>query len=107
MATSLATFAAIGPRPRRRAAITRPTPALRRDAPAAGHPERRSEIGLRRALGTAVTAVYSTSRGARIVIPIEAVVGGIVAALLIGASAGLYPSMRAARLSPTGALRTV
>ena len=34
------------------------------------------------------------------VVPVEAVTGGIVAALVIGAIAGLYPSMRAARLSP-------
>jgi putative ABC transport system permease protein len=31
----------------------------------------------------------------------------VSAALVIGAVAGLYPSMRAARLSPTEALRTV
>jgi putative ABC transport system permease protein len=36
-----------------------------------------------------------------------AVVGGMVAALLIGAVAGLYPAMRAARVSPTDALRTL
>ena len=35
------------------------------------------------------------------------VIGGIVAALLIGAVAGLYPAMRAARVSPTEALRTL
>lgn len=98
--------------------------------------ERRSEIGLRRALGATrrhitaqflteslllsaiggvagallgaiVTVIYAGSQGARAVVPIEAFAGGIVAALLIGAVAGLYPSMRAARLSPTEALRTV
>jgi putative ABC transport system permease protein len=34
-----------------------------------------------------------------------AVVGGVVAALTIGAIAGFYPAMRAARMSPTDALR--
>jgi putative ABC transport system permease protein len=33
--------------------------------------------------------------------------GGILAALAIGAVAGLYPALRAARLVPTDALRTV
>jgi putative ABC transport system permease protein len=40
-------------------------------------------------------------------IPSLALYGGIGAALAIGAIAGLYPAMRAARLSPTEALRTV
>lgn len=33
--------------------------------------------------------------------------GGIGAATAIGAVAGLYPAMRAARMAPTEALRTV
>ena len=98
--------------------------------------ERRSEIGLRRALGAtrrhislqflteslclgaagglagallgaAVTGIYATSQGLPAVVPPEAILGGMLAALLIGVVAGLYPSMRAARLSPTEALRTV
>ncbi len=98
--------------------------------------ERRSEIGLRRALGAtkrhisvqflteslllgaaggtagallgaAVTGIYATSQGLPPVVPPEAMLGGLLAAVLIGAVAGLYPSMRAARLSPTEALRTV
>ncbi|MCW2989612.1 MAG: transporter permease [Solirubrobacterales bacterium] len=98
--------------------------------------ERRSEIGLRRALGATrrhistqflteslllaamggvagavlgagVTAIYSAAQGQPTVVPALAVVGGVGAALVIGAVAGLYPSVRAARLSPTEALRTV
>lgn len=96
--------------------------------------ERRGEIGLRRAigatrahirrqflteslilssigglagvaLGSAVTAGYSTLQGWRTIIPVIALGGGLVAALLIGAGAGIYPAMRAARMSPTEALR--
>jgi len=98
--------------------------------------ERRSEIGLRRALGATrrhvgeqflseslllslvggvvgtvigvlVTAVYATSQHWSIVLPPVALYGGLGAAVAIGAVAGLYPSLRAARLSPTDALRTV
>jgi putative ABC transport system permease protein len=98
--------------------------------------ERRSEIGLRRALGAtqvqirtqflaesillaviggavgvlagaAATAVYATSKSWAVVVPVEAWSGGIVSAILIGALAGLLPAVRASRLPPTVALRTV
>ena len=98
--------------------------------------ERRSEIGLRRSLGAtkgqiriqflaeaillallggaagvvagaARTAIYAHLKNWSIVIPTTAWAGGIVGALLIGAIAGLLPAVRAARLSPTEALRTV
>jgi putative ABC transport system permease protein len=98
--------------------------------------ERRSEIGLRRALGAtksqirtqfltesillaviggvvgvlagaAATAVYASSKSWAIVIPVEAWSGGIASAILIGAFAGLMPAVRASRMPPTVALRTV
>jgi putative ABC transport system permease protein len=98
--------------------------------------ERRQEIGLRRALGATKgqiriqflseaillaliggvagvilgvisTAIYAHIKGWPTVIPLEAWAGGLGAALLIGAFAGLLPAIRAARLSPTQALWTV
>jgi putative ABC transport system permease protein len=98
--------------------------------------ERRSEIGLRRALGAtqgqlraqflteavllaliggfvgvlagaAATAVYAASQGWAIVIPIEAWTAGIASGILIGAVAGLAPAIRAARMPPTVALRSM
>lgn len=98
--------------------------------------ERRGEIGLRRALGAsrrhvaeqfltealllavlggvagtvigaAATVISAVSQHESVQIPAVALYGGVGAALAIGAIAGLYPSMRAARLSPTEALRTI
>ncbi|MGH2849978.1 MAG: ABC transporter permease, partial [Solirubrobacteraceae bacterium] len=98
--------------------------------------ERRSEIGLRRALGAtkghirtqflseaillgllggavgvalgaASIAVYAHTRQWAAVIPTEAWAGGIAASLIIGAAAGLIPAVRAARLSPSEALWSI
>jgi putative ABC transport system permease protein len=98
--------------------------------------ERRSEIGLRRALGATrghirtqflseaillalaggvagivmgalATAIYAQAKGWAVVIPPQAWAGGIAATVLIGALAGLLPAIRAAGLSPTEALWTV
>jgi putative ABC transport system permease protein len=98
--------------------------------------ERRQEIGLRRALGAtrgqirvqflaeaillsliggaagvaigvASTAIYAHAHHEALVIPTEAWVGGLGAAVVIGAMAGLLPAIRAARLAPTRALWSV
>jgi putative ABC transport system permease protein len=98
--------------------------------------ERRSEIGLRRALGATrgqirtqflaeaivlslaggaagvlagavATTAYARGHGEAVVIPPQAWAGGLAAAVIIGALAGLLPAIRAARLSPTQALLTV
>ncbi|WP_248963734.1 ABC transporter permease [Sphaerisporangium perillae] len=95
--------------------------------------ERRAEIGLRRSLGarrgqirtqflaeslllsalggvggallgSGVSAGYALSQGWPVVVPSWAVLGGLAATLAIGALAGLYPAIRASRLSPTQAL---
>ena len=57
-------------------------------------------------LGWVVTSVYANIKGWDTLVPAIALGGGIAAALLIGAVAGLYPAIRASRLSPTEALRT-
>jgi putative ABC transport system permease protein len=95
--------------------------------------ERRAEIGLRRSqgatrghiriqflgealllsvlgggvgimLGTAVTAVYAALQSWTIDVPIWVMAGGLAVTLVIGAVAGLYPAIRAARVAPTEAL---
>ncbi|WP_251060811.1 ABC transporter permease [Streptomyces sp. ISL-100] len=97
--------------------------------------ERRSEIGLRRALGATkgnirlqflseavllaamggavgvalgvvATAFYAQIKGWATVVPPLAWGGGLGAAIAIGAIAGLLPALRAARMQPTEALRT-
>lgn len=97
--------------------------------------ERRAEIGLRRSLGAtrgqirtqflteslllsalggtggaligaAVTTGYAVYQNWPTVVPPWAILGGIGATLVIGGLAGLYPAIRASRLSPTEALAT-
>ena len=58
------------------------------------------------ALGAGITAIAANVQGWPVVIPPVAIAGGIVAAIVIGAIAGLYPAARAARLPPTVALRS-
>ncbi|MEV7617496.1 ABC transporter permease [Streptomyces sp. NPDC089799] len=56
------------------------------------------------ALGAAVTGVYARTGDLPWVVPPWSVGGGFAATLAIGTLAGLYPAVRAARLSPTLAL---
>jgi putative ABC transport system permease protein len=59
------------------------------------------------AAGAAATALYAHTKHWATVIPTLAWAGGIAAALLIGATAGLLPAIKAARMNPTEALWTV
>jgi putative ABC transport system permease protein len=58
-------------------------------------------------LGVLSTVVYADTKGWTVVVPVLAWAGGIGAALVIGAVAGLLPALRAARMSPTEALWAV
>jgi putative ABC transport system permease protein len=95
--------------------------------------ERRTEIGLRRALGatkanvraqflvealllallgglggvalgTIITAGYSQNQGWTISVPLPALAAGVGASLVLGAIAGIYPAARASRLAPAEAI---
>jgi putative ABC transport system permease protein len=97
--------------------------------------ERRGEIGLRRAmgatrrhitaqflaesallavlgaiaglaLGAGATEAYAITRNEPFVVPLYALIAAPAAGFVIGAIAGLYPAAKAARLSPTEALRS-
>ncbi len=57
------------------------------------------------ALGAAATAAYARAGDLPWVVPLWAVTGGFASTLAIGTLAGLYPAVRAARLSPTLALQ--
>ncbi|MFG2622156.1 ABC transporter permease [Streptomyces sp. NPDC048507] len=57
------------------------------------------------ALGGAATGIYARAGDLPWVVPLWAVTGGFAATLAIGTVAGLYPAVRAARLSPTLALQ--
>jgi putative ABC transport system permease protein len=57
------------------------------------------------ALGAGITVAYASSRDWPIDVPVTGLAGGIAAALIIGALAGLYPASRAARLEPAIAVR--
>jgi putative ABC transport system permease protein len=96
--------------------------------------ERRGEIGLRRALGATrrhiaaqflaesallaaiggaaglalgagATLLYAQAKHEPFVVPLYAFAAAPTAGFVIGTLAGLYPAVRAARLSPTEALR--
>jgi putative ABC transport system permease protein len=95
--------------------------------------ERRSEIGLRRALGSSrgqiraqflteavmlsalggfvgtatgllLTMLYSAHHDWPLVVPVPSTLAGLAGSMLVGMVAGVYPSVQAARMTPTEAL---
>jgi len=97
--------------------------------------ERRTEIGLRRALGAtrrhiamqflaeslllssiggivgvlsglATTVFYAVIQGWAVLIPVAGMLAALMAAVVVGGAAGIYPAVRAAGMSPTDALRS-
>ncbi|WP_456824308.1 ABC transporter permease [Cellulomonas sp. P5_E12] len=58
-------------------------------------------------LGVVVTWVFAAGQGWAVIVPWGPVAAGLACALAIGSLVGLYPAMRAARVPPTEALRTV
>jgi putative ABC transport system permease protein len=98
--------------------------------------ERRQEIGLRRSLGAtrgqirmqfltesitlsalggaagvviglAFCIAFAAAKGWPLALPGQAILGGTIASVAIGAIAGVYPARRAARLTPSEALATI
>jgi putative ABC transport system permease protein len=96
--------------------------------------ERRTEIGVRRALGatrrhiamqfllealvlgilggatgclagSAITAIFATAHGWRIDLPVSVLAGAMLAGLATSALGGAYPAIRASRVAPMEALR--
>ncbi|MGH8573790.1 MAG: ABC transporter permease, partial [Gammaproteobacteria bacterium] len=57
-------------------------------------------------IGAVATAGYATTRGWPVTVPGYAMLGALAVTALIGAVAGLYPAVRAARLAPAEALAT-
>ncbi|WP_146231515.1 ABC transporter permease [Lentzea atacamensis] len=55
-------------------------------------------------LGLLGTAGYAAAHGWPAVIPVEMVGAELAAAVLTGVTAGVYPAVRASRLTPTEAL---